>query len=546
MDATARTDAAREAVIRKFIADLERELIPLHLEYHEATWKFQVSGDASAERESAELETRIRKVLARPESFRVLDEARSSGGVTDPLLARQLAMLYNEHRSQQIPPAHIERIVALEKQLEGRFNRFRAQLDGEAVSDNALREVLRHSTDSQKRRRAWEASKQVGAEVCGDLLKLVGLRNESARLIGFPNYYSMMLTLDEFDETELFALLDRVEAGTRPIWHEYKRDLDQRLAVRFGVQAEELAPWHYSDPFFQEAPAAEVSLDPFFEGKQLEALTQNYFEAVGFEIGDLLARSDLYEKAGKCPHAFCMSMDRGIDIRVLCNLRSNEGWMSTMLHEFGHAVYDKYVDPSLPYFLRAYAHLTCTEASAMLFGRLSKNPQWLVRYAGAPAAEAEGKAAALARAIRGQLVVQTRWMLVMCHMERALYRDPSQDLDTLWWDLVERFQNLKRPAGRTAPDWAAKIHFSVAPVYYHNYLLGEMTASQLQAWLLRDTIGPGADPWGRYVSSPDIGRTLREKYYALGRRFDWRETIARATGKPLDVDAYVDELAGRV
>ena len=32
-------------------------------------------------------------------------------------------------------------------------------------------------------------------------------------------------------------------------------------------------PWHYADPFFQEAPAAEVDLDPFYAARDLEALT---------------------------------------------------------------------------------------------------------------------------------------------------------------------------------------------------------------------------------------------------------------------------------
>ena len=49
-------------------------------------------------------------------------------------------------------------------------------------------------------------------------------------------------------------------------------------------------------------------------------------------------------------------------------------------------------------------------------------------------------------------------------MERALYRDPEQDLNALWWDLVERLQCVARPERRDAPDWASKIHFSVAPV----------------------------------------------------------------------------------
>lgn len=535
---------APAARLQQFVTDLEREVSPLMRSLNQANWTFQVTGDEAAERESVELDTRLRQVYARPEAYRLLDDLKRAGGIDDPLLARQLEMLHNDHRAHQLPHDRIARVVERERALESRFNRFRATFDGASVTDNALRQVLRESGDAAQRRRAWEASKQVGEQVAPDLLALVAMRNENARMLGFPNFYTMMLTLDEVDEDALYALLDRVERGTRPLWKRYKAGLDAHLAARFGVTPAELRPWHYSDPFFQEAPAAEVTLDPFYAGKKLEDLTEAFFGAVGFEIRDLLERSDLYEKPGKCQHAFCMSVDREGDIRVLCNLRSNEHWMGTMLHEYGHAVYDKYVDPGLPYFLRAYAHLSCTEASAMLFGRLSKNPQWLVRYAGAPAAEAAEKAAALGRATRGQLLVQTRWMLVMCHMERALYRDPSQDLDTLWWDLVERFQEVPRPEGRRAPDWASKIHFSVAPVYYHNYLLGEMTASQLQAWLLKDVLGGGADVWERYVASPEVGRALRERYYALGRRWNWRDTIAQATGKPLDVDAYVAELAG--
>ena len=71
----------------------------------------------------------------------------------------------------------------------------------------------------------------------------------------------------------------------------------------------------------------------------------------------------------------------------------------------------------------------------------------------------------------------------MTNFERGLYADPDADLDTLWWDLVERYQLVHRPDGRHAPDWAAKIHLAAAPVYYQNYLYGELFASQLDATL---------------------------------------------------------------
>ncbi|NIR45293.1 MAG: peptidase M3, partial [Gammaproteobacteria bacterium] len=68
-------------------------------------------------------------------------------------------------------------------------------------------------------------------------------------------------------------------------------------------------------------------------------------------------------------------------------------------------------------------------------------------------------------ALRFEMLLMARWVLVMTTFERDLYADPQRpDLDAHWWDLVEALQLLPRPEGRQAPDWAAKIHFTAAPV----------------------------------------------------------------------------------
>lgn len=543
----ARTPKADPQVaLAELIGRLVEEIEPLQLRLNLAVWNANVTGDPAHEQESARLETRIREVFARPEPFAFLRSLASPGGVSDARLERQRQLVFNSFQANQIPPETIQRIVGLEKKLESRFNTYRATLDGERVGDNAIRQILRDSDDGALRWRAWGASKQIGAEIEAELLELVRLRNETARQIGFADHYAMSLRLkDEIEEPRLFAWLDQVERGTRPLYEAYKRELDGRLCQRFGISPAELRPWHYGDPFFQEAPAQGADLDPWFAGKPLEDLTRRFFEAVGFDIRDLLARADLYEKPGKCQHAFCLSVDRGADVRVLCNVRSDEYWMGTMLHEFGHAVYDQGIDRALPFLLREPAHILTTEATAMLFGRLSKNAAWLTRYAGMPEAEAKAAEAASRRAIRDQLLVQTRWELVMCHMERALYRDPAQDLNRLWWDLVERFQGVRRPEARMAPDWASKIHFSVAPVYYHNYLLGEVMASQLQRAIQVQALAGGDGVWARYVSSPEVGRYLRERLFRTGRSLPWPETVRQATGSELDPEAFLAELDGR-
>jgi peptidyl-dipeptidase A len=92
-----------------------------------------------------------------------------------------------------------------------------------------------------------------------------------------------------------------------------------------------------------------------------------------------------------------------------------------------------------------------------------------------------------------------------------------------------------RPDGRRAPDWAAKIHIATAPVYYHAYLMGECTASQL-ARKARDLTGRGL------VGNREAGAFLREKFFLPGATRPWNEHLAAATGGPLDPSAFLADI----
>ena len=144
---------------------------------------------------------------------------------------------------------------------------------------------------------------------------------------------------------------------------------------------------------------------------------------------------------------------------------------------------------------------------------------------------------------RAQLLILARWCLVMAHFERALYQNPEQDLNRLWWRLVARYQNVRPPENReTLPDWASKIHLAVSPVYYHNYLLGELFASQLLD-TLRDRVLPPGVTDADLVQSRAVGEYLRGAVFAHGARLPWNDLIREATGEPLRPDYFVQQLA---
>jgi peptidyl-dipeptidase A len=374
----------------------------------------------------------------------------------------------------------------------------------------------------------------VGTEVAGRVRELAGLRNEAARRLGYRDFYALSLAAGELDEDRLFATLAEVDEATAGPFSAWKSELDAGLAERVSIDAAELRPWHYDDPFFQLPPkAGAVDLDHLFAAADLEALTLASYDRLGLELRPVMARSDLYAREGKSQHAFCIDIDREGDVRTLCNVVANARWMSTMLHEFGHAIYDVEVDGGLPWLLRNAAHALTTEGAAMFFERQLSDPAWLASVAGVGEDELSRLAPSLSGALRARLLVFSRWVLVMCHFEQGLYADPDADHDTRWWDLVERYQLLHRPDGRSAPDWAAKIHLAVAPVYYQNYLYGELVASQLMAAVRRAAGG---------LNGPEAGRFLAESFFRPGSRLRWDRLMESATGEPLTPASLVADL----
>jgi peptidyl-dipeptidase A len=212
-----------------------------------------------------------------------------------------------------------------------------------------------------------------------DLAELIQLRNQHAASLGYKSYHQMSLTLNEQDGSELDDLFDELDDLTRKPFQRAKAEIDARLAKKYGIPVAELMPWHYHDPFFQEAPAIfEANLDAPYQKADIIQLCSNFYKGIGLPIDDVIARSDLYEKKGKSPHAFCTDIDREGDVRVLANIVPNEYWMATMLHELGHAVYtSKNIPATVPYVLRDAAHILTTEGVAMQFERFSKSRAWL-------------------------------------------------------------------------------------------------------------------------------------------------------------------------
>ena len=472
----------------------------------------------------------LEDVLGDPERYAALVGGRASPA--EPIDARRFEILRDELRGHQRPRELAERIVRLEASLTTLYSEHRGTIDGREVSNNEIDAILRDSRDRVERRAAWDASKTIGPRASEQVRELARLRNEAARGLGFRDYFAMSLELQELDETWLFGMLDRVDMLLRDTWHEEKAAIDDAQRARIGIPTGERARavglrrarssrTRRSSTATRSRRRSPTSIRwPSRAPTSARSATRSRGSSSAAISTRARARASTRSASRSTAATTCASS------RTSSRASAGSGRCCT---SSGTACTTSRSSATCPGCCAAQAHIFATEAIAMLHGRRTRDRS-SSRLLRAPA---RGRAIRSTRAfIRRTLHVLAAWVQVMTRFERALYADPDGDLGTIWWDLVERYQLVTRPEGPRPDDWATKLHIALAPVYYHNYLLGEITASQLEWALERETgsASPAGDPARRARSCATASCASARR--ALGRADRAGDRVA-ARARPL-------------
>jgi peptidyl-dipeptidase A len=523
--------------MKAFISAYELKAIPLYKASALASWNANITGTNEDYAISEKASFEYARIFTDTKAFAGLKEIKETQAMKDPLLIRQLDLLYNGYLGGQVDTTLIQEQIKMETEISKKYANFRVTLNGKQIPDNEVESILRTSTSSKELEAVWTGSKEIGPVVAADIIKLVKHRNKIAQKIGFNNFHEMSLKLSGQDPAEVTKIFDELDSLTRNNFAGLKGEIDTYFAKRFKIAATQLRPWHYQNRYFQEAPEIyTVNFDKYYEKQDPVKLASTYYNGIGLNVDAILAKSDLYEKPGKNQHAFCTDIDRSGDVRTLDNIRPDSYWMNTILHELGHGVYSYYNDKDLPFILRDAAHTFTTEAIANMFGRLATNPQWMLNMGVIDTKESEKITDDSRKALRLQMLVFSRWAQVMYRFEKSMYENPDQNLNQLWWNMVEKYQLLAKPEGRDMPDWATKIHVALYPCYYHNYLLGELLASQLYNYITTNVSKNQS-----FVGEKAVGDYLKEKVFIPGARYYWNDMIEKATGEKLTAKYYAKQ-----
>ena len=200
-----------------------------------AWWNANISGKDEDFKQKEEAQNKIDAALADTNAVRRAEGAqgRRKDEIDDPILARQIDVLYLQYLEKQVDPALLKKITAKANAVEQTFNVFRAKVDGKEMTDSEVRKVLKNSTDSERRQEVWEASKGVGRdgrggpEGAGQAAQRGGDASSASR-----TSTRCMLHLNEQDGDELIKLFDELDELTREPFTTAKAEIDARLAKK--------------------------------------------------------------------------------------------------------------------------------------------------------------------------------------------------------------------------------------------------------------------------------------------------------------------------
>lgn len=433
---------------------------------------------------------------------------------SDPYIARQINRIYYHTLICQTDTATLKRMIRLETYL--------------------FEQVVRALSEQTSPPRPISFS----SAVKDSMIALARYRNAVVRPFGFENYFHYRTAFMDMDRDSLEVWYHTFDTLTQEPYRRIKTEIDRVLSSRFRLPEKELRYCHYQSMFLYNAfnlcTADQVMP---YENKNVVNLATGFYESLGLYVRDVFLRSDLRPREGKARGSHCYDIDSRGELRLLCNLEPNVKSMSDVLYQGSQALYRKNISPTLPYLLRRVDASVMTEGVGQVFRLLPFNATWMqgMGLIYEPTNSPRSRFEAYVNRYARQLMLG-RINLSTYHLERALYQNPDQDLDSLWHELGVQYQDL--PDTHVANcktdenSWTARWHILIYPCQYLHYVLGSAVACQLNLYIC-DSILNTSDYWTpNYMSNEKIGEFFKYKIFWEGDAYPWYEILERATGKP--------------
>ena len=431
-------------------------------------------------------------------------------------------------------------------------------LDGKEVSPNAIDSILSTSLDTSLRKRAWEASKEVGKELKDGLVNLRNLRNEVVSGVGYPDYFTYQVSDYGMTTEEMMALLKKFNKELFPLFSELHTYMRYELSKKYhSASVPDYIPAHWlSNRWGQDwsdmITVSGLNLDSALKNKSAEWVAkqgEKFYKSIGFPELPLSfwEKSSLYPVASnagykKNTHASAWHMNLEKDVRSLMSIVPNSHWYETVHHEYGHIYYYlSYSNPDVPFLLREGANRAYHEALGSMMGLAANQKPFAV---GLGLIDKDAQSDDIKQLLKDALhyVVFIPWSAgTMSIFEHDLYANnlPVDEWNKHWWELSKQYQGIVPPSDReNYCDPATKTHINDDPAQYYDYALSFILLFQVHDYISKNILHQ--DPHAtNYFGNKDIGKFIGE-IMKPGSSVDWRKLLKDKTGEDLSARAMLD------
>jgi peptidyl-dipeptidase A len=546
---------------QKFLADYNEKWNELRYQTSLAEWESNtriIEGDDTNAKRTAAAAEKLSAFTGSKENIEAATKFLKEKSQLTPLQILQLErVLYAAAESPAVVSDLVkERIAAETKQVEKLYG-FDFKIEGKSATPNQIDDTLRNSANLKERRKAWEASKEVGKGLKDGLANLQRLRNSTVKALGYPSFFSYQVSEYGMSAEEMVKLVKEINQQLRPLYRELHTYARYELAQKYGAPVPDELPadWlpnRWAQEWQSMIKVSGLNITDALKDKSAEWIVrqgEQFYISLGWPAlpQSFWEKSSLYPlpadaKYKKNTHASAWHLDNKNDLRSLMSVEPNAEWYETVHHELGHIYYYvSYSNPNVPLVLRIGANRAYHEAMGSLMGLASQQKPFLIgRGLISKDAKVDETQALLSEALNYIPFIPFSTG-TMTEFEYELYEKnlPKEQYNKRWWELAYKYQGIVPPTNRGEEfcDACTKTHINDDPAQYYDYALSYVLLFQLHDHIARNILKQ--DPHAtNYYGNKAVGDFLRELMTPGGTR-NWRELLKEKTGEDLNAKAML-------
>lgn len=414
------------------------------------------------------------------------------------------------------------------------------------ASSNHMRAMMTTDADEKIRKACFDAREKMATGALDEYIKLIGLRNQYAKLLGYADFYDFKVQKEDgMTKKELFSIFDLVYQKTKYA----QKDIIKLEKDMPGLRK----PWNFSYMLAGDFTKEE---DPYFQFDEALLRWGKSFNALGIDFKGGKLQLDLLDRKGKWNNGFChwpdlVQFEKGKRIPASSNFTctvvfgqvgSGEDGYNTLFHEGGHAAHLLNSIQKDVCLNHEYAPMSTAwaETQSMFLDTMFSSIEWQTRYAQNASGDPYPFSLyeKMVRKLHPLRPINLNGIIAVAVFEKEIYETKNLTQEKV---LAIARKNFRKYFERSED---SLMLLNVPHIYtwdssasYHGYGLATLALNQWRKYFYKK--------YGYIVDNPRVGKEM-EKVWKLGSLKTFNEFIVLATGKKLKPDAFLENVTASI